>query len=585
MNGIVYLFKYTWKFRKKYIIFSCLQQLISSLVPLMLIVIPAQIIDELLGGRRMSVIFGYVAVMVTGAFFNNAVCAWLRKECFALKGLLFVDFQEMIARRLAVCDYQKLEDPVFLDTKEKAKKFLFANGQGFGEVMDQAFQIVGNIITFIGIISIIVHLHFAIVIFLVLLVLLNAYVDSRVKGSYAKLSIEKAPVERRTNYLIAVMEDFSYGKEIRLLGIADWFAEKVRTSLNASQIFYKKQMGVIAKGQYVAALTNLVQTVFSYGVLCWQVTTNRIGVGEFTMYLSAINNFSSAMNTTMGSIASIRQFSGYYEALREYMDVPSTMDTGTLAVPEKIETLEFRNVSFRYPGQESWSLRNINLKLENNKRYSIVGENGAGKTTLIMLACRLYDPTEGEILLNGVNIREYALDGYMKLFSTVFQDYKLFSFSIEENILFGQECEEGTVVKLLEESGFGEKLGSLGNGIKTGIHKDFDMEGFEPSGGEGQKIALARALYQDRPVIILDEPTAALDPKAEYELYHSFDKLIKDKMTLYISHRMASSRFCDYVLVFSKGNVMEMGTHEELIGQKGLYYDLYMMQAQYYIDE
>ncbi len=550
MNGIVYLFKYTWKFRKKYIIFSCLQQLISSLVPLMLIVIPAQIIDELLGGRRMSVIFGYVAVMVTGAFFNNAVCAWLRKECFALKGLLFVDFQEMIARRLAVCDYQKLEDPVFLDTKEKAKKFLFANGQGFGEVMDQAFQIVGNIITFIGIISIIVHLHFAIVIFLVLLVLLNAYVDSRVKGSYAKLSIEKAPVERR--------------KEIRLLGIADWFAEKVRTSLNASQIFYKKQMGVIAKGQYVAALTNLVQTVFSYGVLCWQVTTNRIGVGEFTMYLSAINNFSSAMNTTMGSIASIRQFSGYYEALREYMDVPSTMDTGTLAVPEKIETLEFRNVSFR---------------------YSIVGENGAGKTTLIKLACRLYDPTEGEILLNGVNIREYALDGYMKLFSTVFQDYKLFSFSIEENILFGQECEEGTVVKLLEESGFGEKLGSLGNGIKTGIHKDFDTEGFEPSGGEGQKIALARALYQDRPVIILDEPTAALDPKAEYELYHSFDKLIKDKMTLYISHRMASSRFCDYVLVFSKGNVMEMGTHEELIGQKGLYYDLYMMQAQYYIDE
>ena len=185
---------------------------------------------------------------------------------------------------------------------------------------------------------------------------------------------------------------------------------------------------------------------------------------------------------------------------------------------------------------------------------------------LIKLACRLYDPTEGEILLNGVNIREYALDGYMKLFSTVFQDYKLFSFSIEENILFGQECEEGTVVKLLEESGFGEKLGSLGNGIKTGIHKDFDMEVFEPSGGEGQKIALARALYQDRPVIILDEPTAALDPKAEYELYHSFDKLIKDKMTLYISHRMASSRFCDYVLVFSKGNVMEMGTHEELIG-------------------
>ena len=582
MNGVLYLFKYAWKFQRKYIFYALIQEILSSVIPLTLIILPKYIIDELLGSQNIKLIIIYTVTMIACNFATAVICSWLRKHCFVLKGKLFVDFQEMISNRLSKCDYEKLEDPSFLDVKEKAKKFLYANGQGFGEVMDQAFNILGNAVRFVGIIFIVVNLSVKVVVVLVILVLINAVIEGKLKD--VSLDMEKAPVERRTNYLISVIEDFSYGKEIRLLDVSEWFSKNVRHYLNISQNFYKKQMSSINKSQYIAGITNLLQELFTYSFLIVRVLQKMISIGDFTMYLSAINSFSSSMNDLMKSCVEIKQFEGYYGALKEYLDVPITMNTGSYDVPEAPYEIEFKNVSFRYPGQTEWSLKNINVKISDNKKYSIVGENGAGKTTFIKLLCRLYDPTEGQILLNGTDIREYDYSQYMHLFSTVFQDYKLFSFSIKDNIAFGETEEDARVIEVLKKSGFGDKLNALEKGIHSYIHKDFEEDGFEPSGGEGQKIALARALYQDRPVIILDEPTSALDPKAEYTMYKNFNSLVEGKLTLYISHRMSSSRFCDYVLVFSDGAIIEEGTHEELMKLKKVYSSLYSMQAQFYLD-
>lgn len=252
---------------------------------------------------------------------------------------------------------------------------------------------------------------------------------------------------------------------------------------------------------------------------------------------------------------------------------------------DKEYDIEFKDVSFKYPGSDSYALQHINIKLKTGERIAVVGMNGFGKTSFIKLLCRLYDPTEGEILLNGVNIKKYNYDEYLSIFSVVFQDYKLFSFSIAENVASGALCNKERVVESLEGSGFGERLSKMPEGIHTRLYKDFDRNGVEISGGEAQKIALARALYKDVPFIILDEPTAALDPIAEYEIYSRFNDIVGDKSAIYISHRLASCRFCDKIAVFDHGQVVQTGTHDELLAdESGKYYELWRAQAQYYSD-
>jgi len=245
--------------------------------------------------------------------------------------------------------------------------------------------------------------------------------------------------------------------------------------------------------------------------------------------------------------------------------------------------LEFRKVSFRYPKSENFVLKEVSLTLREGDSLSIVGVNGAGKTTFIKLLCRLYDPTEGVILLNGIDIRKYRYDDYLALFSVVFQDFKLLSQPLGKNGAASEDYDRARAEDCLRRAGFGERLDQLPQGLDTWLYRDFDENGVEISGGEAQKIALARALYKDAPFIILDEPTAALDPIAEAEIYSRFDEIVGDKTAIYISHRLSSCRFCDKIAVFDQGEIVQVGTHEELLADpKGKYYELWNAQAQYY---
>lgn len=305
------------------------------------------------------------------------------------------------------------------------------------------------------------------------------------------------------------------------------------------------------------------------------------------MYISAVTSFSDAVKSVITNILDIKVYGIYYDALDKYINIPDTMRENQhipLPTGEKY-TIEFRNVSFKYPGQENYALNDINIVVESGKKLSIVGENGSGKTTFIKLLCRLYDPTEGEILFNGVNIRDIDYDEYMKLYAAVFQDFKLFSFSVLENIFWDDKSEDARqkATNLLGELGLKDKLAALPKGIDTTVHKEFDHAGFEPSGGEAQKIAIARAMVKKAKIIVLDEPLSALDPKAEYEIFKEFDNLTKNKTAVYISHRLSTCRFCDQIAVFDHGKMIEYGTHDELIDKKGKYEELYSLQAQYYV--
>jgi ATP-binding cassette subfamily B protein len=243
-------------------------------------------------------------------------------------------------------------------------------------------------------------------------------------------------------------------------------------------------------------------------------------------------------------------------------------------------------VSFRYPGSDTYALKHLNFRFKLGTKLAVVGMNGSGKSTMIKLLCRLYDPTEGEILLNGINIQKYDYDEYLSLFSVVFQDFQLFSFTLGENVAASRSYDRDKAQRCLEEAGFGERLSQLPNGLDTYLNQDFDKSGVEMSGGEAQKIALARALYKDAPFVVLDEPTATLDPLAEYEIYTRFNDMVGSKTAVYISHRLSSCRFCDEIAVFQGGALVQYGSHAELLkDHNGQYYALWTAQAQYYTEE
>lgn len=584
-NGILFLLKYSWKKKKSYIIYSVMLQILTAAVPLADIVIPKFIIDELTGECRIAYLIFWIGLLLSITLVGTLFISFLSGRCFVAKNKIFSFFQGDLSERLSRCDFERLEDPHFLDTKSKAEKFLYANGQGFGVVMDNTFKIFGKLLIFAGIIMIISTLSIWVVLLFVFLILLNSWYESRVRNEYVKWDMEKVPVERKTSYLINLISDFTFGKEIRIFGIKDWLSEKIRFHLNESAEFYKKQVKTLYKSEYLAGVMNFVLKGITYGYLVFQVAYRSLGIGNFTMYISALMNFSSAMNDVMKSFLDIRQFGGYYEALKEYMEIPEKMRTGKkLALPKGDFEIRFENVSFRYAGQNTDALKNINIVLSSGEKLSVVGENGAGKTTFVKLLCRLYDPTEGRILLNGIDIRDIDYDQYMSMIASVFQDYKLLSFTLKENIAFAsaEQEKDKDIYDLLCHSGLQNKMKKLPDGVETYVYKNFVENGFEPSGGEGQKIALARAIYKNAPIVILDEPTSALDPRAEYEIYQSFSELVSGKTAVFISHRMSSSRFCDHIAVFKDGEITEYGTHEELMERNGIYYDLFQMQAQYY---
>lgn len=314
------------------------------------------------------------------------------------------------------------------------------------------------------------------------------------------------------------------------------------------------------------------------------VILGKITIGTFTQMLTAGSTFYSSMQNMVWGFQDIIKKSNYSYEYVKFMNYPAAMVVGDRKLKKSDKhTIEFKNVCFSYPSSNVRVLDNVYITISAGEHLSVVGLNGAGKTTFIKLLCRLYDVDSGDILLDGINIKKFEYDEYMNTIAVVFQDFKLLSFSAKKNIVLDKDEKDENVNKLLELVGLGEKMKSLPKGIDTPIFKQFEKEGIEMSGGEQQKLAIARALYKNSPIVILDEPTAALDPIAEYEIYRQFETLVGGKTAIYISHRLSSCKFCDRIAVFSEGTIKELGTHDELvIMPNGVYAEMFEAQAQYY---
>ena len=309
------------------------------------------------------------------------------------------------------------------------------------------------------------------------------------------------------------------------------------------------------------------------------------GVGSVAQYVGALAGLAQGTTRLLVTLGELRANAEFLKPIYQLLDTPNNMYQGSLTTEKRSDRkyeIEFRDVSFKYPGTDTWALRHVSMKFDVGERLAVVGENGSGKTTFIKLLCRLYDPTEGEILLNGIDIRKYQYDNYLALFSVVFQDFKLLSQPLGQNVAAAEDYDRTRAEECLRKAGFGPRLAELPKGLDTCLYREFEEDGVEISGGEAQKIALARVLYQDAPFIVLDEPTAALDPEAEAEVYTKFNDIVEDKTAIYISHRLSSCRFCDEIAVFDHGQVVQQGNHDALVEAEGKYQALWEAQAQYY---
>ena len=584
-KGFKYYVSTCWKFNKTYIILLIIKQIINSSFVLISLVFPKYIINSLFVNNNIEISFKYILALVLITLFVNIINSILEKQIFLKKMLVFKEFQLYLGNIVMDTDYCNTENPAYLDTRDKAYKYLYGNNQGFGMILENGFQVIGNCINIITIGGIISQLSFGMIFILIAVIILNVAHDAVIKKRIIKLNMSKVKYERRSYYFSNLFSDFRYGKEIRVNSLKKWLSDKYDAQLNEMQNIYKLIGINNLKGNVVGGILYFVQQLVLYTYVILKVLHGSILVGDFSMYLNGIVQFSRTVKTVMNQIIDLRQCTDYFTEYEKYIDMNnSKIQNGKLKLDLHLSQweIEFHNVSYKYYGQNEYALKNISIKFGSNQKIAIVGENGSGKTTFIKLLLRIYDPTDGYITLNGLDIAEIEYEQYRELFSAVFQDYKLFSMSIRENIELSHPNKPFNYDEFFSKCGLADKIEVLTKGIDTYIYKDFEKDGFEPSGGEGQKIAFLRALYRKTPFVILDEATAALDPKAEANIYEQFNIFFDNKAIIYISHRMSVTRFCDIIYIFKNGKIIENGTHDSLIEVNGEYAQLYNAQAQYY---
>lgn len=583
---------------------------VSAMTPYVAVFFSAQILKELSGLKRPDVLWTWVAVgilctglcAILGAFLSRR-SETLFDEMYGRKELLF-------CRKMFSMDYADMDKQETHDLREQIHENEAWNSWGLMRI-PQAYEyavksligiLTGAALTVTlftspvpenaGMLTVLNHPAFTVLLLgiMVLVSILAGKFNTLALAAWSSVSEEATFANRLFGFFGFIGQHKGRAVDIRMYDQQDLVSAywSGNTSFGASGPLGRLVRGKMGIYTGLGTAIAVVITGFVYVFTCLKAWGGAFDIGSITQYVGAATAMAGSIFELTVLFSILKANTPYLEQTFTFLDIPNAMYQGSLTTEKRTDRqyeVEFRNVSFRYPGSENWALKNVSMKFKVGKRLAIVGENGSGKTTFIKLLCRLYDPQEGQILLNGIDIRKYNYRDYMDIFSVVFQDFQLISQSLGSNVAGSSTYDAQKVRKALVDAGFAERLSTMPAGLNTQLYKDFTEDGVEVSGGEAQKIAIARALYKDAPFIILDEPTAALDPIAEAEIYSKFNDISGDKTAIYISHRLSSCKFCDEIAVFHNGAVIQQGTHETLVADEaGKYYELWNAQAQYYIE-
>lgn len=583
------------------LIFCLAASVIGSAIPFIGIYLSAYLLDGLKSGEKIQQLLLTSLVSVAAIFLLTVLKNYLNKQKKVHTHTCGKQYDTMMSMKTISMDFPLLDSPEVNNIRTKIRH---DNnwGAGFYSLIWQLPFLLNSLISSIVSIVLILPLFMkehvfadfsAAVLFLLFafVTIFNLWFQSGKSKELFRLLDDPSLDKSYLGYFLWKNQDYHFGKDVRMYDAKPLIKEKLDGDLSINNAWAKKLVVNNMQAGFCGRFSAGFLQVISYLFVVFRASAGLLSVGDVVKYAGIIYTFSQSISDLFIALEEYAVSGDRQLSTLEYLNVEDVLEKGTIPVEKRAfcesgdneYEIEFRDVSFRYPGADHYALSHVNLKFDIGKRLAVVGRNGSGKTTFIKLLCRLYDPTEGEILLNGINIKKYDYEEYMQIFSVVFQDFKLFSFSLGQNVAAGVDYDRTLAETCLEKAGFGESLKKMHAGLETCLYKDYEENGVEISGGESQKIALARALYKNAPFIILDEPTAALDPVAEYEIYSKFDEIVEDKTTIYISHRLSSCRFCDEIAVFDNGEIIQRGSHEELVSDKsGKYHELWYAQAQYY---
>ena len=589
LSGMGKAFGIVWDADKIYPFLLLTRALAESVVPLHISICVSHLVSGMAGERRIDFIILILSLLLFGTLLLRALGAWLEWQCSYRYMRMQDIFTEKNSMKAMMMEYPATESSEVADLYVHAWSANIAPGT----IVEQTFMVFGGAVQILGCVGIILHLGSVLLGIVAVFIALYCFLDYLLGIRRRKYGLEVVPLDRTIGYTRGCMGDVSYAKDIRLYYPRSFFLNRLDMYQKQKIEKQKPQENYCARVLSLQAVLQMLQTFALYAVLIYRFLQGGIEIGYFSLAVSSIGIFMGAVKRISASWNQIINNIVSLEYLDRFRSLPERFekDNGMNESPQhNIATLhsgemlsvEFKDVWFRYPGAEKYSLEAVDVTLNKGEIMTIVGENGSGKTTFVKLLLGLYRPTRGEILLNGVNIDRFSDEEYRKIFAPVFQDYRLFAYTIRENLVFSGEYNKAVAEALLAELGLDRKINSLPDGIEQYVGKGYEKSGVDFSGGEGQKIAIARALLKGSVCVVLDEPTAALDPIAEMELYRQINGLAGERSCVFITHRLAGVRFSSRILYFENGRIAEQGNCQELLEKEGKFYEFYQLQAQMY---
>ncbi len=558
--------------------------LLNAISPITNMIVPGLIINELVTDKRLKLIVLFLLCLVIVRIINYLKERFLRISLNKKNRALRRMFQSELQQFISQMEYSALESP---EVAVQLNRISMNAPNAPLDMFEYCCGLLSTIVSIIMIATIMTYISPFVVFILIIFIIINSF--STKKINQANYEYGKKINEKQNAYWSEFynLTNYANGKEMRIFQTKDFFIDRFTSIGKEIDTISTCQDRTQKKWMLIQTITGILQLVLLYAIGIYQVINNVFSVGTMTIFLSAATQFSSVFGNISETFIKALDYCRYVDEIRVFMNNPVVgvdINNKSKLIPHitSKSIIEFKNVCFKYPGSDRYALHNVNMSIRTGETICLVGENGSGKSTFVKLITRLYKPTSGTILLDGIDINNYSVDQYQKLFSPVFQDYSKYSLPVKLSVALNNNYNMEKVNDAINKAGISNLIQKLSKGMDTYIGKNIEKDGFEPSGGESQKIAIARALYHESHIYILDEPTASLDPNSEYEIYSQFHNMIQGKTAIMITHRLAAVQLSSKVLVFDNGTIIESGTHTSLYSKGGKYKEMFDKQAQFY---
>lgn len=581
-SNLKYMLKNWIAWDKKSLIYFFIRVPALVFQPIITAYIPKAMIDCITEGvtvGRLTLVVGLLSVLLV---LTTWFAPFMQELLNGSARIIRMRYAVLAFRKNLYTDYKNIESPHGREKNKRAMEFYRSYYSGSSDFLDSCNQFCVCIVGIITSLALIYKINMIMILIILATCVCEFFLLKFLNKKEKKTKNERSKIFVRFDYYYNLCRDFSAAKDIRLYGFTDYFMLAVAKIIYELEAVNQKFARQNIKVGGTRALLNLLRELVAYVYLTYLVCNSRLSVSDFIFYFGIITGFSNWIMNAVYQYSNLERCCNDCAAFREFVESTDENDNKSDIDFKDIESIEFQNVSFTYQSAEKSTINNMSFKVNKGENIAIVGENGAGKTTAVKLLCGLYYPTSGEILINGKSNRDFSGNSYFNLFSAVFQDYYFMPMTIAENICATSNYDKEKLFDAFEKAGISNKITRLPNKEKSYMIKDVYKDAVDFSGGEKQKLLLAKAIYKNAPVLILDEPTAALDPIAENELYLKYNEITSNKISFFISHRLSSTRFCDRILFIKDGRIAESGTHEELMALKGSYYRMYQIQSYYY---